>query len=105
MKTPLGVEVDLGPGHIVLDRDPAPPPAKGAQLLPPLFGPCLLWPRSPISATAALLFDNISPMYLRDTSDYLRYRRIKRTVAVIVNLLITPENVTSLPCEMHKSLI
>ena len=27
MKTPLGTEVDLGPGpgHIVLDRDPAPP--------------------------------------------------------------------------------
>jgi len=25
MKTPLGTEADLGPGHIVLDRDPAPP--------------------------------------------------------------------------------
>jgi len=31
MKTPLGMEVDLGPGHIVLDRDPAAPPAKGAK--------------------------------------------------------------------------
>jgi len=30
-------------------------PAKGAQRLPPIFGPCLLWPRSPISATAELL--------------------------------------------------
>ena len=30
MKTPLGTEVDLGPGHSVLDRVPA--PAKGAQL-------------------------------------------------------------------------
>jgi len=29
MKTPLGTEVDLGPGHIVLDGVPA--PAKGAQ--------------------------------------------------------------------------
>jgi len=54
MKTPLFTEVDLGPGHIVLDEDPA-PPAKGAQQ-PALFGPCLLWPRSPISATAKLLF-------------------------------------------------
>jgi len=53
MKTPLGTEVDLGPGHIVLDGVPA--PAKGAQQ-PPLFGPCLLWPRSPILATAELLF-------------------------------------------------
>ena len=52
MKTQLGTEVDLGPGHVVLDGVPA--PAKGAQE-PPLFGPCLLWPRSLISATAELL--------------------------------------------------
>jgi len=31
-------EVDLGPGHIVLDGDPAPPEKST------LFGPCLLWP-------------------------------------------------------------
>ena len=55
MKTPLGTEVDLGPGLIVLDGVPA-APAKGAQQPPPLFGPCLLWPRSPISAAAELLF-------------------------------------------------
>ena len=29
MKTPVGMEVDLGPGHIVLDGDPAPPLRKG----------------------------------------------------------------------------
>jgi len=57
MKTPLGKEVDLGPGHIVLDGVPA--PAKGAQQPLPLFGPCLLWPRSPISATAELLYFDI----------------------------------------------
>ena len=39
IKIPLGAEVGLGPGHIVLDVDPAPP--KGAQK-PPLFGPPLL---------------------------------------------------------------
>ena len=54
MKTPLGAEVDLGAGHIVLDRVPA--PAKGHST-PYLFGPCLLWPRSPISATAEHLFN------------------------------------------------
>jgi len=53
MKTPLGTEVDLGPGHIVLDGVSA--AAKGAQQPPPSFRPCLLWPRSPISATAELL--------------------------------------------------
>jgi len=52
MKTPLGTEVDLGPGHIVLDGDPAPTAKRAQQRSPPLFGPCLLWPRSPISATA-----------------------------------------------------
>jgi len=36
----LGVEVVLGPGHTVLDEDPAPP--KKAQ--PQIFGLCPLWP-------------------------------------------------------------
>jgi len=52
MKTPLGTEVDLSAGHIVLDRLQR--SAKGAPH-PPLLGPCLLWPWSPISATAELL--------------------------------------------------
>jgi len=42
IKMKLGTEVGLGPGHIVLDGDPAPP--KRAQA--PFFGPCLLWPNS-----------------------------------------------------------
>jgi len=28
IKMPLGIEVGIGPGHIVLDGDPAPPPPK-----------------------------------------------------------------------------
>jgi len=35
MKTPLGREVDLGPGHIVLDGDPAPPRERSTAA--PLF--------------------------------------------------------------------
>ena len=35
-------EVDLGPGHIMLDGNPAPLAGKGAQHPPPLFGLCLL---------------------------------------------------------------
>jgi len=52
MKMPLGKEVGLSPGHIVLDGDPAPTAA-----------PLHFWPmpivakRSPISATAELFFD------------------------------------------------
>ena len=41
---PLGMEVGLGLGHFVLDKDPAPPPRKKATALHPVFGPCLLWP-------------------------------------------------------------
>jgi len=44
-------EVDFGPGHIVLDGVAALPKRGTAA---PLFGPCLLWPQSPISATADL---------------------------------------------------
>jgi len=39
---PLGVEVGLGPGHIVLDGDPALPLQR--YTAPPIFGPYLLWP-------------------------------------------------------------
>jgi len=53
MKTPLGKEVDLGPGHIVLDGDPA-PPQKGHRS-PPLFSAHVYW--SLISATAELSLD------------------------------------------------
>ena len=53
---PLGTEVGLGPGHIVLDGDPA-LPQKGAQQ-PPTFRPMsIVAKRSPISATAELLLN------------------------------------------------
>jgi len=48
----LGMEGGLGPGDFVFDGDPATPRKKGTTI----FGPCLLWPLSPISATAELLF-------------------------------------------------
>jgi len=40
----LGKEVGLGPGHIVLDGDPAPPNKGGgaAQQHPRLFGPYIV---------------------------------------------------------------
>jgi len=45
IKTALGMEVGLGPGHIVLDGDPAPSPKRGWTRSPsPIFGPFLLWP-------------------------------------------------------------
>jgi len=51
---PLGTEVDLGTGHIVLDvvpdvRD------RGVHAAASSFRPCLLWPQSSIPATAELV--------------------------------------------------
>jgi len=37
IKMKLGMQVCLGPSHIVLDGDPAPPPPKGGRSLPPQF--------------------------------------------------------------------
>jgi len=55
---PLGTEVGLRPGDIVLDGDTAPPPRKRAQ--PPLFRPMsMVAKRSPISATS-VFFSNSS---------------------------------------------
>jgi len=41
IKMKLGMDVGLGPGHIVLDGYPAPPLPKGHSS--PIFCPCLLW--------------------------------------------------------------
>jgi len=40
-RMPLGMEGGLGPGHIVVDGNPAPPSKKGHS--PPILGQCLLW--------------------------------------------------------------
>jgi len=43
IKMKLGMQVGLGPGHIVLDGDPAPPTPKGHSPLP-IFGPYVFRP-------------------------------------------------------------
>jgi len=53
IKMPLGTEVGLGPGDIVLDEDPALPLRKGVRQ-PLTFRP-IVATRSPISAAAELL--------------------------------------------------
>jgi len=45
IKMKLGMEVSLGPSHIVLDGHQA-PPSRGALPLTPIFGACLLLPNS-----------------------------------------------------------
>jgi len=54
IKMPLGTEIGLSPGHIVLDGDPAP---HGKGTAAPTFRPMfIVAKRSPISATAELVF-------------------------------------------------
>jgi len=67
-----------------------------------------MWPRH-LEGVATLpweiqknRFSSILRIY---TPDYLHYLRIKRTVTVIVNWPITPENVTALPCEMQNLFV
>jgi len=71
-RSPLVTEVDLGPGHIMLDGDQL---TKGAQQPPfHFFGPCLLSPQSPISATAELLLPltrAVQPVAICRQSPYL----------------------------------
>ena len=56
MKTTLGTQVDLGPGHIVIVLDGVPALRERGTAAPPVFGPCVLWRWSPISTNAELLF-------------------------------------------------
>ena len=77
MKTALGTEVDLSPGHVVLDGDPDPPRKGAQQPPPPLFGGCLLWPQLLISATAkllSLLWERVTWLKIKQSLDYERTR-------------------------------
>jgi len=41
---PLGTEIGLGPGHIVLDGDSAPPPTERGTAAPLQFSAHVFWP-------------------------------------------------------------
>jgi len=61
MKLPLDTEIGLGPGHTVLDGNPAPAPKekqKGGTAAPTFRLMSIVAKRSPMSATAELLFHN-----------------------------------------------
>jgi len=65
MKMPLGTEVDIGRGHIVLDGDPASPVKGAQQSLPPCFLPmAILATVTHISYCWALV---VITMYLCDS--------------------------------------
>jgi len=53
---PLRVEVELGPGDIVLDGDPAPPPTERGTASPTFRPMSVVAKQSPSSETAKLLY-------------------------------------------------
>jgi len=61
IKMALGTDVSLGPGHIVLDGDPAPLPKKGTEPHPN-FRPIFLWPNGWMHQDATWYMDvSLSP--------------------------------------------
>jgi len=56
----LGMQVGLGPGHFVLDGDPAPPSQKAGGA-PQIFGPCLLRPNGWMDETGTWHGVGLSP--------------------------------------------
>ena len=56
IKLPHGTEVGLHPGNIVLDVDPASPPMERGTAAPTFWPMSIVAKRSPISATAELVF-------------------------------------------------
>ena len=71
IKMSLGTEVDLAPGHIVLDGDP-PRAAKGAHQPRTFRHMSVVAKRSPISVTAELFFLNDS-LLLSSLVDNIHY--------------------------------
>ena len=67
---PLGTEVGLSPGDIVLDGDPASPPRKGHRS-PAVFGPCLLW-------------SNVRPYRLLLSTCYIVQATLYKTCSAVV---------------------
>jgi len=85
IKMPLGTEVGLGPGDIVLDGDRASPTKRGTAAPPPLFSPCLLWP----NGRPSQLVLSTCYIYLKLGNSY----RTNRTV--IIQYLV-------LQCSLHN---
>jgi len=70
-------------------RDPSSPP-KGHSS-PPIFGSCLLWPRSPISATAELLLIITSLPHAMNCGRFCFWRR--QSVFCVSNISGTAEHI------------
>jgi len=74
IKMPLGMEVGIGPGDFALDGDPAFPTERGTAA-PTLRPMSIVAKRSPISATAELLFNFVS--------DFVFFLKRRRSMQIL----------------------
>ena len=65
---PLGMEVGLGPGNIVLDGDSPPQEKVGQQ--PPIFAPCIVAKLDSVGQDATS--PNFRPMYCGETAGWIK---------------------------------
>jgi len=79
IKMPLGTEVGLSPGDVVLDGDPAPSTERGTAV--PHFWAHFALARSPISATAELLFNFSAAACPRTSQAVDSWPRLQRSRA------------------------
>ena len=87
MKTPLRTEVDLGPGHTILDGVPA--PAKGAQHCSPLFSAhvyCGHGRPSQLLLSSCYIF---SPVILKPRVNQLSIRTLTITLQCLVKSTVS----------------
>ena len=94
IKMSLGTEVDLGPGDIVLDADPASPQGKGHNSIPTFQPMSIVAKRSPISATAELLFTDrmpfLSPRQQQHRGNLKRLTSTRKSDELAVSFLDSP---------------
>ena len=95
IKMKLGMQVGLGPGHIVLDGDSALHSEKGRQSPLPVFDPFLLWPNGCMHQDATWYGDKPQPRELcvRWGPSPLNFRPM-----FIIVIVISLEH-----CTMHSS--
>ena len=78
---PLGTDVCLGPGDIVLDGNPV-PPYKGHSSPPPIFGPCLFWKNDRPSELLLSTCHITSDTFLHDSIKFDQNHSLNATAAL-----------------------
>jgi len=97
IKIPLGTEVGLGRGDIVLDGDPAPPPMERGTAAP-TFRLITMAKRSPISANAELLF----MVALCNRADHIYFHPV---VCSLWSPNVNGQTIIFLPCDFYLLLL